>query len=56
MDVQAELDREPAAVARIVAVARRQPSLGFLDLWRGEDLGEFVERMARGDNPGVQKL
>jgi hypothetical protein len=46
MDVQAELEREADAVARITRVARRESSVCFGELlFHGDDLGdEWIDR------------
>jgi hypothetical protein len=56
VDVQAELEHEGAAVARITAIARREPSICFGELNWGPDFSpeERIDRMLTGRDPGVR--
>jgi hypothetical protein len=56
VDIQAELQREAAAVARISAVAGWKPSVCFGELcWEPGDLGpDWIDRKLAGREPGVR--
>jgi hypothetical protein len=53
--VYSEVEREKELLHKVLAVAARNESLGFADLFRpGDNMREHIERLKRNEDPGVK--